>query len=69
MRFLRSKVFRKRNKLPWDCPDNLIYYTTVNLRITRFSVTYYSLFLPKIAYYPLHMKRNFTRAFNSLILG
>ena len=28
MLFIRSKIFRKKNKLAWNCPDNLIYYTT-----------------------------------------
>ena len=23
-----SRLFRKKNKLTWHCPDNLIYYTT-----------------------------------------
>ena len=67
--FYAQNFFVKKKKLPWNCPDNLIYYSTVNLRITHFRVTYYSLFLAKIACYPLHMKRNFTRAFNLLILA
>ena len=28
MLFLRSKFFRKKNKEVWNCPNNLICYTT-----------------------------------------
>ena len=34
--FLRLKFFVKRNKQTWNCPDNLIYYTTaMGLFITK----------------------------------
>ena len=26
--FVHAKSFHKKNKLAWNCPDNLIYYTT-----------------------------------------